>query len=699
MTGPRRARRQLGTGRVLSCLVAVAALAGPTATSHAQPVRAGAAIEPARPANRTALGTIELVAQTPTVARGGTFDLWVRLADLPADGQLELVLHGRVRSRSELAASMEGTRLRSQVYNVTTPLSSLPAAADGSRHLSLSLDPNVAGGIALSAPGAYPVEVIAQDAAGATLSTLVTHLLVRPDRTDESPPLSVAVLVELGAPPALQPDGTAELRDGTVEELTGLAAALAATPDTPATLAVTPETLDAVGSSADPTHTELLDLLRVAAASRTVLARPYVDVSPDVLAAAGLEVELDRQLERGQLVLADALGVAPSASTWVAGPDLGERGLGLLESRGVEHLVVDAAQLEPLRSGVLSLSLAQPFLITAEPDPELDAMALDPAVLERLDTSGSIGLEVSQLLAELAMLWFEQPGIARGVIVPVDHSVRGEVLAGLLAGLEGGGIFEAVDVDTLFESATPLRQPGGGRVDRALIPDEDGRISRTLAADLRETRERLVSFVALVGKDSPRAEPVASQLLVAVAQGLDGGARQAHVDAAGASIDEVVLAVTAPPRETITLTARDGTVPLTLGNDAGVPVHVVVHLRSPKLEFPDGDTMPLTLTDTTTRLDIRVRARASGAFPLEVVVTSPDGAVTLATVDYSVQSTAVSGVGVVLSAGAAFFLLVWWARHWRRTRRSQKLVASAHPVHAGAAGSAEGVGTGSARPQ
>ena len=29
--------------------------------------------------------------------------------------------------------------------------------------------------------------------------------------------------------------------------------------------------------------------------------------------------------------------------------------------------------------------------------------------------------------------------------------------------------------------------------------------------------------------------------------------------------------------------------------------------------------------------------------------------------------------------GAALFLLVWWARHWHRTRRSTKLVEARHP--------------------
>jgi len=46
-----------------------------------------------------------------------------------------------------------------------------------------------------------------------------------------------------------------------------------------------------------------------------------------------------------------------------------------------------------------------------------------------------------------------------------------------------------------------------------------------------------------------------------------------------------------------------------------------------------------------------------------------------------VRSTAVSGVGLVLSIGAGLFLVVWWARHWHRTRRSARLIAAgSHPT-------------------
>ncbi|QXC59836.1 hypothetical protein KSP35_15825 [Aquihabitans sp. G128] len=36
---------------------------------------------------------------------------------------------------------------------------------------------------------------------------------------------------------------------------------------------------------------------------------------------------------------------------------------------------------------------------------------------------------------------------------------------------------------------------------------------------------------------------------------------------------------------------------------------------------------------------------------------------------YRVRSTAVSGVGLLLTVGAGGFLALWWGRHWVRTRR------------------------------
>lgn len=667
MTHPhRQGRRWSATAPLVAVLLAAMTVLGAGAPSAARPLAGRAAPR------------IELAAQSPTVARGGTFDLWLDLPEVPVDGSIEVVLHNRVRSRSELSTSIEGTGLRSTLYRVTVAVSSLPTDVGGRRHISLSLDP--AAGVTVSAAGAYPLELIARDATGEPLDTLITHLLVRPDGDDDSPPLAVALVAEIDPPPAQQPDGTIDLDATELDRASQLMAALAATPNVTATLKVRPETVDALANDAGD-GAALLDQLRAAATGRSVLALPYVDVSPDALAASQLGDELAVQLDRGRLVLANALGVDPDPSTWLAGRDLGPNGLRVLAEAGIRHVVARPDQLEPLRSGVLSLSLAQPFLLADDPGPTIDAIALDPRVAELLGSSATPGLEVSRVLAELAVLWFEQPGIGRAVVLPVDTSVRPEVVEGLLAGLAGGGPFRATDLDDVFAAAEPLLQPGGGRVDRALVPRAPKPIGREVATDLRATRSLLTSFRELLGGDSPRAESVADQLLLAAAEGLSDGARSAYIAAAQAGVQAVVGAVTVADRQTITLTARDGTIPMTLRNGAGLPVDVVVRLRSPKLEFPDGNTIPLTLTEETTRLDIAVRARASGAFPVQVEVISPDGGIRLATLEYSVRSTAVAGVGVVLSVGAGIFLLVWWARHWRRTRRSAKLVASTHPAH------------------
>jgi hypothetical protein len=46
------------------------------------------------------------------------------------------------------------------------------------------------------------------------------------------------------------------------------------------------------------------------------------------------------------------------------------------------------------------------------------------------------------------------------------------------------------------------------------------------------------------------------------------------------------------------------------------------------------------------------------------------------------RSTAVPGIGIALSALAALFLAVWWARHWNTTRRARRLMPHASTLPA-----------------
>lgn len=260
----------------------------------------------------------------------------------------------------------------------------------------------------------------------------------------------------------------------------------------------------------------------------------------------------------------------------------------------------------------------------------------------------------------------------------VDPRSRPELMALLLAQLDAPGILLPSTLSDLFEAVDVATDPSDAPIERELVDDAAEPIGDGVAARLLDAQSLLAGFGAMVGEKSPRPDTLTRQLLVAVADGLTGRERRAHIDAAIREVERTVAAVAVPDGGRITLTARSGTIPLTIRRETDFPITVRIRFDSTKLEFPDGDSRVVVLEGETTRLDLSVRTLASGAFPLEIDVVSPDGSLAVARARYTVQSTAVSGVGLFLSAGAGLFLAAWWGSHWHRARRSRRLV----PRHA-----------------
>ena len=121
----------------------------------------------------------------------------------------------------------------------------------------------------------------------------------------------------------------------------------------------------------------------------------------------------------------------------------------------------------------------------------------------------------------------------------------------------------------------------------------------------------------------------------------------------------------------ITLASRTADLPLTVRNEQSVTVTAELVLRAEKLRFPDGDRRVVELEPGDNNLTVRVETRASGDARVTATLVSPDGRLEIGSTVVQIRSTAISGIGLLISALALAVLLVWWIRTVRRTRQAR----------------------------
>ena len=686
---PRRAvLHQTGTGTtsLAADRVAVTSADRPGAepVEPVEPVDGGEAAEAA--ADATPAGGLAFVDQTDWVRDGAPFDLRIRLgADVAADASLVLELYGPTTSRSQFRATLTGELLGPRRAEAVVPVAELAEEADGSRRIRLTQAPTVAPGErpvpALTRPGVYPVVVSVRPAdPSAPPAAAFTTYLVR--TAEEARPLQVAVIQPVAAPLAHRPDGEVALPPEAVEELAVTAEILAGSDPMPLTIAPRPETLDALMdvADADPAAAVVLERLARAAVDRQVVSGPYVDVPLDALEAAGLGEDLAAQRRRGDDAIEAALGVRTDPRTWVqadgAGPDPVRR----LATLGVDQIVLPDAGLSPV---TLRLTLTRPFSVSAGGDGfALEATAPDPGLSAWYEDDDPV-LAAQLVLADLAVLHGDQPGPLRprGVVVapPAGVAVDPDFLRTVLAGIDAAPILEPVTLDAYFRDVDPEGEVE--RLVRTLAPSPATVTLGISAAEVEAARSRLVGYDSMVADQTQAVRALHDLTLLAEAGSLEPTDRRAYLAGVGAAVDRRLGRIGVVDGAAFRLPDSEGTIPLTIVQEGSQPLLVRVTLQSERLEFGSGDdrrvgqrSYDLELTSENTPLVVPVRVRSPGSFPLFVTITSPDGRLQVVRSQVTIRSTAFSGVGVALSAGAGLFLLLWWGRHWRTVRRARRLV-------------------------
>jgi len=645
--------------------------------------------------------TVALVHQPPWVPPDGTAVLELRLRG-PVEGlDVDVTVHRPVTTRSAFTPAMDGEKLGAAEGRLTLPATSLVSDADGDLLLAVGVqgpasppDPNR---ILPGRTGVYPVTVELRRPGGPALDRFVTPLVVvAPGLV----PLTLAWVWRFDATPVRLPDGSARVPARTALEPDGrlqrMADALAGAADVPLTLAATPETLEAwsegvggvrrdelgadLNATGDPTG------LRAAAAQsgRQVLDSTYVPVDLPRLLAADLAAEADRQFIRGQEVLTQVLG-GNAGGTILAGA-LDAAAMSRLRQYGVQHVVVPPEALAPLPQ---RLTPGRPFALAHRNRP-FTAAVTDPGLAALLEGDAPPALRAARFLAAVSLVAFEAPRERRGVVVvtPAGWDPPASLLEALLGGLRDHPAVAPRTLDTFFAEVVPEALEGGAPLMREPAPPprpSEGKPDPDAGPDpeaVGRIRRRLTAFSEVVGGDPSLPRAVDRNILLSQVANLPGGRLSpgAYLDGAADVISQVADRVKGPNGQRVTLTARRASVPISLLNANDRPLQVRVRLDSDQLIFPDGAERLLTLPPQNTTENFAVEARAPGAFPLSITVTSPDGQLVLNESELTVRSTVVSGVGATLTAGAGIFLLVWWGNNLRRSRRRPRRGAEAAAV-------------------
>ncbi len=625
---------------------------------------------------------LTLIEQNLWLAPDGRFEATIHLSQqAPTGSEIAVVVYQRLRSRSLFQASLDG-ELGSSLATISRPVGDLPRDDRGDIVVAVPLSAtNEAGRTRLRADGVYPVRIELRNEDGDAIDGFTTHL-VRTTAVPGAQPLAVAMVLPLTASPSLAPDGSSQMLDDDRTALAALITTLASHPAIPLTVVPSPETVSALQASTSTEDRQLLDSMRASIGSREVIAGPYVAIDPSAMIRDGLHDELTTQLRAGSDTLAAALAPSrPDGRTWIADAPLDARGLQGLRDAGVDQLVLREDLLTPAD---LPFTLTRPAALATDDVTVQSTTFIDGGLAQHFDEPGDQTLAATHLLADLSQLYFDSPSLQRGTVVapPSDWAPSPVFLDTFLNGLASSPLLTPLTIDDYFRTVPRAVDADGHPVVRSLAEPSTASLGAYGPA-LQRTRQRLDGLSTMIAEGDPLLDSARQRLLVASATSLTSDRRTEYLNAVEAEINQQTSFLRAPARQSVTLTSRDATVPLTIRSTSPTPLQVRVLVTSPKLDFPDGAAQIVTLDTANTTVTFKVRARASGTFPLDVKVTSPDGTLPIATERLTVRSTAVSGVGFVLSIGAGLFLAGWWIHHLRSERRlNRRKTRPRHPSSA-----------------
>jgi hypothetical protein len=688
VTGGRTVTRALAA-IATAALAAVAAAAGPVPAAAAQEVT---------PSLEVILTSISAVV-SPSSPLEYRLSVRNRGQSPVGDLRVEARLGQPVDTRSELTGLLAspGSVVSTQLVDEFRPAVATvaPGASERLERRRVRIPPGLAdqqAGVVLP----LSVQVSGSGGVSASLTTFVVDLPARPEQ-----PLRAALLVPVREPTHRNPAG-----DFVNDDLAGLLAstgslgaiadelARSGTPEVtmvvdamlvedatamvggwrlrqPGGRRTTIPAADRRSGDAD----QFLQSLKKAASRHAPSAFAYGNADLPALVRAGSGGEAQGAIEAGRNVLTNGLGTAPGESlAWPVDGAVDGALLRTLEQTGGDVVVLDPRHLPAPEAAVTQNATVD---LGGGPNPQR-ALVGDAGLSAALSDprAASAPVEWAQrILAETAVVWLERPNSAgpRGILLAPPQGWRpsGTFFRSLVRGLRAASWLGLQQAAGLADDVPQGPAEGERRLATVTASDITAGLPPAYLTRVEQIRSRLDSFRRAVGNEyEPASGDFDQDLLIAQSSDWRPAKERARGRGFARAVTQGIAAVyrrievgTTP----VTLTARRGKVPITVENASEERVTVVLRLTSPKVDLPAASE-PFVLEPgrRTTQL-VQVGTRATGTFPIQVEVLTPDRRQEIAAGELRLSSTAFNRVALALTGGAAGMLLLWW-RFGRRRR-------------------------------
>ena len=620
---------------------------------------------------------VRLIAQNFNVLAGTQFRFTVGVPDVAASNQIDqdpsttlrITAFAPVITREQVRSITEGVEPVGQLAVADLQLIQLARTETNNYTAFLSTTART-NSLRLTKDGVYPIQIsFVQN--GQPVSKLTTFVNFF-NSTIETARLPIAIASTVTTSRALAPNGTIAISDATRKKLADLAQSLEGGA-APLSVQVSPEILDGLARSTQPVDTDLLARLQTAFLNHDLLRAPFVPFSPSSAQRTSRFNDFQRLSKLGDEILELRNGEKNlSPNVWFSNVLIDTDGAALLKSSNVRTVVLTPEAAAKI--GTLD-NYAKPYRISGD----VALRSTDPVLAKTLS-----GFQISPVITA--------------------YSVAAELLAQRQEVIDGGGVLSSNFVILTTTSGAPidpaLLAPLAVAIDRApqlrlralsslpranseatlvKVPRSDEFDVSVAGKAIDSLADELASTSLMLPTDAPQHAAWTTSQLAMLDDRLSSDEFALYLKGFRNQLRLLRTSVKVPESLSFTLGGRESDLRLQLRNEASVDLTVSVEISSVKLQFPDEDRVVTVPANGAIDLVIPVVARASGRFPIEVVLYTPDGLVQAGQrVQLTARVAAIAGLGLVVSGAATLVLLAWWLSHWRAKRR--ELASKKHPA-------------------